>query len=149
MEYLSGVWAAMAPAVGNHLWQSTLFAVVAAIMTLVLRKNQARIRYRLWLAASLKFLIPFSLLISLGGHLATPRHSGSVQSDFYMVAQVIGQPFTGTAAPSVARVARTANVDLRPLFHGVLVAIWLAVSLPRSVYGGGDGGAFRERCVAP
>jgi bla regulator protein BlaR1 len=95
MEYLSEVWAAIAPAVGNHLWQSTLFAAVAAIMTLALRKNQARIRYRLWLAASVKFLIPFSLLISLGGHLARPSNSANVQSDFYSVAQVIGLPFTG------------------------------------------------------
>jgi bla regulator protein blaR1 len=125
MEYLSGVWAAMAPAVGNHLWQSTLFAVVAAIMMLALRKNQARVHYRLWLAASLKFLIPFSLLISLGDHLATPRHSASVHSDFYSVAQEISQPFTGTTAPSVALVGRTAIVDLRPLFHLALMAIWL------------------------
>jgi bla regulator protein BlaR1 len=125
MEYLSGVWAAIAPAVGNHLWQSTLFAAVAAIMTLALRKNQARIRYRLWLAASLKFLIPFSLLISLGGHLATPRHSASGQSNFYSVAQEIGQPFTGTAGPSVVPVARAASADLRPLFHDALIAVWL------------------------
>jgi bla regulator protein blaR1 len=121
MEYLSGVSAAL----GNHLWQSTLFAAVAAIMTLALRKNQARVRYRLWLAASLKFLIPFSLLISLGGHLATPRHSTSVQSDFYSVAQEIGQPFTGTAGPNVVPVARAASVDLRPLFQEGLVAVWL------------------------
>jgi bla regulator protein blaR1 len=125
MEYLSGVWAAIAPAVGNHLWQSTLFAAVAAMMTLALRKNQARVRYRLWLAASLKFLIPFSLLISLGGHLGRPRHSTSLRSDFYSVAQEIGQPFTGTAGPNVVPVARAASVDLRPLLQEALVAVWL------------------------
>src|ERR1700733_7248928 len=108
MEYLSGVSAA----VGNHLWQSTLFAAVTAMMATVLRKNQARIRYRLWLAASLKFLLPFSLLISLGGPLASPRHSTSVQSDFYSVAQEIGQPFTRTAGPNVVPVARAASIDL-------------------------------------
>jgi bla regulator protein blaR1 len=125
MEYLSGVWVAIAPAVGNHLWQSTLFAAVAAMMALALRKNQARIRYRLWLAASLKFLIPFSLLISLGGHLARPRHSTNLRSDFYSVAQEIGQPFTGTAGPNVVPVARAASVDLRPLLQEALVAVWL------------------------
>ena len=51
----------------NHLWQSTLFAVVAGLLTLVLRKNHARVRHGVWLAASIKFLIPISLLISLGG----------------------------------------------------------------------------------
>jgi uncharacterized protein (TIGR03435 family) len=94
-------------------------------MTLALRKNQARFRYRLWLAASLKFLIPLSLLISLGGHLAIPRHSKSVQSNFYAVTQAIGQPFTGTAGQSVVPVARAASADLRPLFQEALVVLWL------------------------
>jgi hypothetical protein len=52
--------------VGNHLWQSTLFAAVIASLTLILRKNRARTRYWLWLAASLKLLLPFSLLVLLG-----------------------------------------------------------------------------------
>ena len=125
MEYLSGVWTAITPAVGNHLWQSTLFAAVAALMALALRKNQARIRYRLWLAASVKFLIPFSLLISLGGHLARPHHSTGVQSDFYLVAQEIGQPFTGSARPTTVPIVRAANANLRPLFQEALVAVWL------------------------
>ena len=51
----------MRRAVGNHLWQSTLFAAAAGLLTLALRKNHARARYWLWLAASLKFLVPFSL----------------------------------------------------------------------------------------
>ncbi len=53
----------------NHLWQSTIFAVAAGLLTLVFRKNRAQVRYWLWLSASLKFLIPFSLLMSLGSHL--------------------------------------------------------------------------------
>jgi len=53
-------------AVANHLWQSTIFAVVAALFTIALRKNRAQIRFRLWFCASLKFLLPFSLLMSLG-----------------------------------------------------------------------------------
>jgi bla regulator protein blaR1 len=95
------------------------------MMTLALRKNQARVRYRLWLAASLKFLIPFSLLITLGGHLARPRNSANVQSDLYSVAQVIGQPFTGITTPSVVPVARAASADLRPLLQQALIAVWL------------------------
>jgi len=125
MEYLSGVWAAMSPAVGNHLWQSTLFAVVAAMLTLTLQKNRARVRYRLWLAASLKFLIPFSLLIILGGHLARPRNPANAQSGFYSVAEELGQPFTRTAAPAVVPVTRAARLDLLPLLLGVLPIVWL------------------------
>src|SRR6516162_11313492 len=52
----------------NHLWQSTLFAAVAGLLTLALRKNRAQTRYWLWLAASVKFLIPFSLLVDVGSH---------------------------------------------------------------------------------
>ena len=50
----------------NHLWQSTLFAAAAGLLTLALRKNRAPVRYWLWFAASLKFLIPFSLLVTIG-----------------------------------------------------------------------------------
>ena len=53
----------------NHLWQSTLFAAVAWLLTLALRKNRAAVRYWIWLAASVKFLIPFSLLVSAGAQL--------------------------------------------------------------------------------
>ena len=53
-------------AIANHLWQSTLFVCFIGVLVLVLRRNQARVRYSLWLAASLKFLVPFSMLIALG-----------------------------------------------------------------------------------
>jgi beta-lactamase regulating signal transducer with metallopeptidase domain len=53
----------------NHLWQSTLFAIVAGILAVALRKNRAEVRYWLWFTASFKFFIPFSLLMSLGSHL--------------------------------------------------------------------------------
>jgi len=53
----------------NHLWQSTLFAAVAGLLTLAFRKSQARARYWLWLTASVKFLFPFSLLVGIGSHI--------------------------------------------------------------------------------
>lgn len=49
----------------NHLWQSTLFAAGVGLLALALRKNHAQARYRLWLIASVKFLIPFSLLVAM------------------------------------------------------------------------------------
>ena len=74
----------------NHLWQSTIFAISAGLLTLAVRKNRARIRHSIWLAASLKFLIPFSLLVSAGSHLRwsnppAPRVSRAIQQ--------ISQPF--------------------------------------------------------
>jgi uncharacterized protein (TIGR03435 family) len=50
----------------NHLWQSTLVAALAWVVTLALRRERARVRYGVWLAASLKFLVPFPVLVSLG-----------------------------------------------------------------------------------
>ncbi|HVA62850.1 MAG TPA: M56 family metallopeptidase [Terriglobales bacterium] len=56
----------MIPALANHLWQSTAFAAAAALLSLAFRKNRAHVRYWLWAAASVKFLVPFSLLVDLG-----------------------------------------------------------------------------------
>jgi uncharacterized protein (TIGR03435 family) len=56
----------MMAALVNHLWQSTLVAVLAWLVTCALRRERAGVRYDVWLAASLKFLIPFSALTSLG-----------------------------------------------------------------------------------
>ncbi len=53
----------------NHLWQSTLFAAAVGCLTPFFRRNGARVRYLLWLAASVKFLIPFALLTALGAHI--------------------------------------------------------------------------------
>ncbi len=39
----------------NHLWQSTLFAVAAGLLTVAFRKNRAQVRYWLWFSASFKF----------------------------------------------------------------------------------------------
>ena len=59
----------MAPLL-DHLWQSTMVAALAALLTLALRNNGARIRFWLWFAASLKFLLPFAALAALGEALA-------------------------------------------------------------------------------
>ncbi len=60
----------MTGAIVNHLWQSTVFLVAAAAAAVALRRNQASVRHGIWLAASLKFIVPFSLLIAFGGSFA-------------------------------------------------------------------------------
>jgi bla regulator protein BlaR1 len=85
-------------ALGNHLWQSTIFAAMAGLLTLVVRRNHARIRYWLWLAASTKFLIPFALLAGVGHRLAWPRASaGGAKNGLYFVIEVV----SGTAPTTV------------------------------------------------
>jgi beta-lactamase regulating signal transducer with metallopeptidase domain len=60
----------MTGALANHLWQSTMFAVLAGLVATALRDNRAQVRYWLWFTASLKFVVPFSLLVRLGNRLA-------------------------------------------------------------------------------
>jgi bla regulator protein blaR1 len=79
--------------IANHLWQSTLFAGVAGLLTLILRKNPARVRHWIWVAASLKFLVPFSLLVALGSNLGWRTAPASAPSAFSIVANQVSEPF--------------------------------------------------------
>jgi bla regulator protein BlaR1 len=93
----------MISSLANHLWQSTLFAAVAGLLTLALRKNRANMRHWIWLIASVKFLIPFSLLVSIGGQMALK----TAPRDWPSVIGQISQPFVSpvlavAAAPKVA-----------------------------------------------
>ena len=91
----------------NHLWQSTILAVVAGLLAVAFRKNRAQVRYWLWLSASFKFLIPFSLLISLGNILRDALAPGKMAAEIAPPAVSrtmvqITQPFPDTLmfAPS-------------------------------------------------
>jgi bla regulator protein blaR1 len=117
-KYFSEVPAAMA----NHLWQSTLFAVLAAILTLAFKKNQARIRHSLWLAASLKFLVPFSLLMSLGSRLASSRFSLSGRSGLFSAVEGFSQPFTFVVVAPVNHA--TTGAHLLTLAPRLIAAVW-------------------------
>ncbi len=104
----------------NHLWQSTLVAGVAVLLTLLLRKNSARVLYSLWFVASLKFLIPFSLLMSFGHRLEWHTPSAITQQSFWTVAQM-SMPFEAT--PAIPQVPATATA--RNPVPVILLAVWL------------------------
>jgi hypothetical protein len=44
-NHLFAIWTNVDPALGNHLWQSTLCLVVAGLLARAWRKNPARLRY--------------------------------------------------------------------------------------------------------
>jgi bla regulator protein blaR1 len=94
--------------VGNHLWQSTLFALCVAALAVVLRGVPAKVRFWMWFAALVKFLIPFSLLLGLGTALAPQRTSGTElqPAPFYSV-DAVSQPFT-YSMPTISAPAKTA-----------------------------------------
>lgn len=94
----------MGSGMANHLWQSTLFAAAAGLLALALRRNRANVRHWIWLAASVKFLVPFSLLAGLGAlpSPGVPRTLREAQISFAL--EEAGAPFPAKqGAPAAAR----------------------------------------------
>ena len=106
--------------IANHLWQSTLFAGIAGVLTLALRGNAARVRHGLWMAASLKFLIPLSLLISLASHIEWRTVPAVTQPSLFVSMEKVSQPFT---APVLSPLPATPPHAASPL-PAVLLGAW-------------------------
>jgi TPR repeat protein/beta-lactamase regulating signal transducer with metallopeptidase domain len=113
----------MMNAVVAHLWQSTLFAGLAALLTLAFQKNRANTRYRIWLAASVKFLIPISPLVAAAHNLAWKTASIELVSRSTMLADLVA---TSAAMPSVPIVPLTtvSPESAAVNFAAVLLAVW-------------------------
>ena len=103
----------------DHLWQSTAFALGAGALTVALRNNRADVRYWLWLIASLKFLLPFAMLVELGTHLMVPSAEPIAGASPAVVIQQAVQPFS--AADPVLSV-RESPIDWTP----ILATVWAA-----------------------
>ncbi len=128
-DSLSGIGTApVAAALVNHLWQSTGVTLIAWLLALVLRRNQARMRYWVWMIASVKFLIPFSLLVAAGKILraaagipaqrpALPAMMGRITQPYPAQSSLLALGAFG-AAPGVVHPGSIALA--------LLVAIWLA-----------------------
>jgi len=111
----------MIAAILNHLWQSSLFALAVGSLTLLFRNNGASIRHGLWLVASVKFLLPFSLLATLGGAAFThPVPASSLQA--LAKIEPAAAPFAVSAVPQF-----TASGQLS--WALALAALWALGSL--------------------
>ncbi|MGA8014087.1 MAG: M56 family metallopeptidase [Candidatus Acidiferrales bacterium] len=106
----------------NHLWQSTLCAAAAWILTRALRENRAAVRYGVWLAASLKFLVPFSALVYVGERFGWRAAPVTAQPQWLFVAGEIGRPFP-SQTPAVG--AASLPPSHASLFLTLLVSVWL------------------------
>jgi beta-lactamase regulating signal transducer with metallopeptidase domain len=121
----------MSTALLDHLWQSTLFALACGLLALMLRRNRAATRYGLWLAASVKFLIPFSLLTALGADLFSPM-APALSVPVLAVMQPAAQPFS--AGTPMLQASAGAGHDwislllpaLWALGSAAVLALWLA-----------------------
>ena len=119
--------ASFGPAMLNHLWQSTVVVAAVWLVTLLLRRNPASIRSSLWLAASVKFLVPFSLLIGLGSLFPRPSHVAAYTPQaVYSAADAIGQPFSDIPVLSHSTTHTASFTEqLVTALPVTLMAIWL------------------------
>ncbi len=115
----------------NHLWQSSCFALLTGLLAFGLRRNSPKVRYWVWLSASLKFLAPFALLVSLGSVVPWPdRHAVSVPAPVFPSTLVqIAEPFSPA---NYATVPAHAQLDWVALAMGILWTLgFFAIMLAR------------------
>lgn len=103
--------ASLGPAIANHLWQSTALLAVASLLALALRRSPARVRHTIWVVASAKFLVPFSLLIAAGNLLPHPRQT--VAPAVYPAMEAIEEPFAVGDEPLALKVVHTPTLRER------------------------------------
>lgn len=103
----------------NHLWQSTLFVGFVWLAARGLRGNGARVRYGLWTAASVKFLVPVSLLVSLGERFEWRVAPASLQPAVsFMMKDVLAPALAADAVPA----ATSQSLGVVPW---LLLAVWI------------------------
>lgn len=115
----------------NHLWQSTLFAVAVGLLTLMCRQNHASVRYWLWFSASIKFFIPFTLLVALGDRLAWASTAPPIAAPAVSatLAQV-SRPFVVDPAVELLSMQEAPRFDW---FALAIVAVWVTGTIALSV----------------
>jgi uncharacterized protein (TIGR03435 family) len=101
----------------NHLWQSTLCAAAVWLLTLAMRENRAAVRYWLWFAASIKFLVPFSLVVSAASQLEWRTTPMNTPPAIAFAVEQVSQPF---ALPVYAPTPSQSN----PI-PAILLVLWL------------------------
>jgi len=124
--------AAWNAALVNHLWQSTAVTLIIALLAFALRANHARTRFWLWAIASIKFLVPFSLLIAAGeslrGVMTAPVEKPQLAAVMEQITQPYSQAVSAAASSPVGSAAAVvpASSNLLPI---LLAAVWLCGAL--------------------
>ena len=105
----------------GHLWQSTLFAGAAGLMALALRNHRAQIRYWIWFLASVKFLVPFAVLVRMGA-LAPGRVADAPAQGWVSAVEGIGRPLM--TLPAAARLAMPVDAAGHDYLGAVALGLW-------------------------
>jgi bla regulator protein blaR1 len=120
----------------NHLWQSTVVVGAAWALAFALRKNHARVRYWVWFAASVKFLLPFSVLTAAGEWVRSllPAHIAA-RPPMADVMEQVTAPFAGGEFLNPGPTAAPHHASWWP---AGLLAVWICgavVAVARFVHG--------------
>jgi uncharacterized protein (TIGR03435 family) len=107
-------------AVANHLWQSTLCAGAVWLLASQLKRKRAAVRYWLWLASSVKFLIPFSLLVGIGNLVRWRTAAANPPFQWPVVIDNFSRPFA-QAAPISKLDTSSVSETIPIIFFG----LWL------------------------
>jgi uncharacterized protein (TIGR03435 family) len=116
----------LVPALITHVLQSTAFVGVAWLLTLAFRRYPARVRFWVWMSASIKFLFPFALLTSLGERWAKPQPAYTV---LYTLIEEFNQPFAKAQPPALGPVASTPSLQATSWVVWTLATIWACGSI--------------------
>ncbi|MGI8837964.1 MAG: TonB family protein [Pyrinomonadaceae bacterium] len=116
------------PRFADHLWQTTLFALVVFGACVAVRRGPARLRHNLWLICSVKFLIPAALFVFVFQQIDISSVS------FFQAAQSsppnsfvkgISDPAL-TLALNIEVIATSPGPISRSEIYNALTLIWLA-----------------------
>ena len=107
----------------DHLWQSSLFAGGAGLMTWVLHRNSAQVRFWLWFSASAKFLVPFAALSALGAFGAAAIMP-PLPHPAVMAMQPWAQPFSAPTPMLLDEVFSPASTASHPNLTAALIVLW-------------------------
>jgi bla regulator protein blaR1 len=112
----------------QHLWQSTLFAGVTAVLASALQGNHARVRHWLWLVASMRFLTPLSLLVfagaKLGPWIGPSLPAGPALDQFAQAADTIGGSLAKPVGSAISSGAATNSAAI--VWTTLILAVWLS-----------------------
>src|SRR5688572_17780277 len=124
-----------ASALGNHLLQSTLFAGLCWLAARLLKRQRASTRYAIWLAASVKFLLPFSILVGIGGYAGEFTDLRVVPEEWFVAPRGDANALAVHGpAPQIAQQPSTRTSGFESA-QRVLIVLWLGGAAFVAVWG--------------
>ncbi|HWN08298.1 MAG TPA: M56 family metallopeptidase [Pyrinomonadaceae bacterium] len=123
-ERLATEVTAWGPGVVDHLWQSTLFALLLFVVSMLVRRGPASLRHSLWLLALAKFLVPTAVVVFL------TQQAGIDAADFFRAGSETQASFLqGLTQPLTSIVYEVTVVATATVRHNEVYCALVAISL--------------------